>query len=100
MQLNRTFVFFIGAVLVAWMSLPGSNPASAQSVPRVPEEVAVFSVCSQAPDAARDVQSKVNVWFDSHRSVRVVQREMFTAACPGATEFGSIAITVAIHYQL
>ena len=52
-----------------------------------------------ALDAATGVQTKVNAWFDNNRSVKVVQREMFTAPCPGATEFGSIAITIAIHYS-
>ena len=99
MQINRTFMLFIGVVFLAWVCLRNSKPTYAQTTPRTPEELAVFSVCSQAPDAARDVSAKVNAWFDSHRSVRVLQRQMYTASCPGATEFGSIAITVAIHYQ-
>jgi hypothetical protein len=86
----------IGAVC---LSVWESRASYGQPVPRAPEQIAVFSVCSQAPDAATSVEKKVNDWFDSHRTVRVLQREMFTASCPGATEFGSISITVAIHYQ-
>jgi len=71
MHLKRTFMFLI-LVVVAWIAVRGSSPASAQSASRTPEEVTVFSVCRQAPDAARDVQSQVNAWFDSHRSFRVV----------------------------
>ena len=83
-------------VMIAWLQ---SRLAHAQDRQRAQEEVAVFSVCSQAVDAAAGVQTKVNAWFDDHRTARVLQREMFTAPCPGATEFASIAITIAIHYQ-
>jgi hypothetical protein len=99
MQINRASVAFIGFVFVAAMLLRHSTPSYAQTTPGIREELAVFSVCSQAPDAAREVSANVNAWFDNHHSARVLQRQMYTAPCPGATQFGSIAITVAIHYQ-
>ena len=99
MQINRASLVVIGLMFAAGILFRHSTPTFAQTTPGVREELAVFSVCSQAPDAARDVSANVNAWFDNHRSVRVLQRQMYTAPCPGATQFGSIAITVAIHYQ-
>lgn len=97
MALRRALLFtcvvcVVGIASRAWVGY-------AQTTPHAREEVAVFSACRQAPDAAAAVQTQVNAWFDDHRAVRVLQREMFTAPCPGATEFGSVAITIAVHYQ-
>jgi hypothetical protein len=99
MPLNRIALLLLCAVGAVSMALWQSSRTYAQPALRVPEQVAVFSVCGQALDAATGVQTKANAWFDNNRSVKVVQREMFTAPCPGATEFGSIAITIAIHYS-
>ena len=98
MRLTRIVVVVLGTVAVAslgWQSIR----LAAQTPLRIPEQIAVFSGCGQAPAAAKDVEAKVNTWFDDHRAVRVVQRELFTAPCPGAVEYGSVAITIAIHYQ-
>jgi hypothetical protein len=100
MRLNRTIPWIACALLVVCLVLRGSRGAGAQTTV-AQEAVAVFSVCDQAPAAAREVQAKVNAWFDErdHRSVQVLQREMFTAPCPGAVQFGSVAITLAVHYR-
>ena len=60
MQINHTSVVFIGFMFAAGMLLRHSTPTLAQTTPGVREELAVFSVCSQAPDAARDVSANVN----------------------------------------
>jgi hypothetical protein len=59
----------------------------------------VFSSCKQAADAAREIQKDMNGWFSDHRTIGVIQRDMFTPPCPGAVEYGSVAITSAIHYK-
>ena len=98
MRLNRTTLGIACGLLVFCFVLRGPHRADAQTT-LVPEAVAVFSVCDQAPAAARDIQAKVNTWFEEHRAVQVLQREMFTAPCPGAVQFGSVAITLAVHYR-
>jgi len=100
MPVNRTLpLWILIGLCLAWIAWRETPSAHAQPAPVAREQAAIFSSCGQAPAAARSVESKANAWLSDHRTIRVLQREMFTAPCPGVTEYGSIAITVAIHYE-
>jgi hypothetical protein len=71
-------------VMIGWLQ---SKVTHAQKRQRAQEEVAVFSVCGQAADAATGVQSKVNTWLDDHRTARVLQQEMPNGQDPSSRQY-------------